>query len=291
MKLPWNNQEKQEKIEELEESIEELEEERDRYEKRFEAEKERRSGLARKKQEAEEELNRLKDKVESLKDANGEEEDKRAGRDIARLSFREGYRLLEKLDSVKSSRRDMVTVFSPGEISEVEDLKGLKNTLNLEQVQRLQATSSFVAFMDPDMSDLVLKTLPFLDAKWTLSDGFEVEPLLDFIDSEKTWVLVSAGETEIYREQSGEYEEVDRVKSRVDRQHGKGGFSQDRFERKREGQIKQHLGEVEEALAGMEKVYLLGDRKLCKELPGEYLGGFDPNSSPPEVFYSFQRVR
>lgn len=292
MKLPWND-DNRERIEQLEKRIEELEEERDSFRERFEAEKERRSELARKKQEAEEELNRLRDRLESLKDANGADEEVEGEgiEDVTELSFQGGYRLLQKLDSFESSEKDLVTVFSPGNLEDIEDLKGLRNTLNQQQLQRVQGKESFVALFDPDIYELVLKTRPFFGSGWVLSDEFSVERLLDFIEEKKIWVLVSAGETHVYEEESGNYEEVEVVKSRVNRQHGKGGYSQDRFERKREEQIEQHLDEVEGVLEDKDNIYLLGGKDLCNELPGERLGGFDPNTSPPEVFYSFQLIR
>jgi len=191
---------------------------------------------------------------------------------------------------VESPEKDMVTVLSPEKLEEIDDLKGLRNTLEPEQLDNIQGKKSFIAFFDPDIFSVVLKTRPFFDSEWILNESFSPERILKFIDSEKTWVLVSAGETRIYSEEFGDYEEVESVKSRVNRKHGKGGFSQGRFERKREEQIEQHLEEVEEVLEDKEKIYLLGDKRLCERLPGEHLGGFDPNSSPPELFYSFQLI-
>ncbi|MFB6191656.1 MAG: Vms1/Ankzf1 family peptidyl-tRNA hydrolase [Candidatus Nanohaloarchaea archaeon] len=290
MKLPWRRkiEEKEERIEELEQRVEELEQELDSCRERFEAEKERRSELARKKQEAEEELNRLEDRLETRghEEETLEEEEKQ----LESLEFREALRLLQKLATVESPEEDLLTVYSPERVDEVEDFRGLKNAVTPGQLEELEQTESFAAFIDPDRETVVLKTRPFFTDGWTLEDGFDVSPLLEFIEAEKVFALVSAGETSIYRESEGEYEELDRVSSRVDRKHSKGGFSQDRFERKREEQVEQHLDEVEDALEDRENVYLLGDRSLCKELPGEYLGGFDPNLGKPEVFYSFQQV-
>lgn len=287
MRLPWK---KQQRIEELQDRIESLEEEKQELEKRFKREKERRSRLASEKQEAQEELNRLKDKIRSLEDDNGEEEEKQE-LEREELGFDRAYRILEKLASIESPEDDLVTVFSPGKVQEVEDLRGLKNAVNLEQLEFLREARSFVAFLDQDFFQLALKTRPFFSGEWELGDGFEVSPVIDFIEGEKVWALVSAGETRIFREKAGEVEELETVKSRVDRQHGKGGFSQDRFERKRDEQVQQHLEEVEEALEGLENVYLLGERSLCQQLPGEYLGGFDPNASGPEQFYQFQLLK
>ncbi len=285
MRLPWSNQEE----EELKQKLESLKEEKERLENRFKAEKKRRSELSRKKQEAEEKINRLEDRIHGIQ-ADEEEDDVEEPGNLEEIDFESAYRLLQKLETVESPEEDMVTVFSPKEVHEVEDLKGLKNTANRQQIELLQRHESFVAFLDPDVFELVLKTRPFFDANWELSNGFSTRTLLSFIESKKTWALVSAGETRIFTEKSGEYSEVETLKSRVDRKHSKGGFSQDRFERKREEQVQQHLEQVEEALKERENIYLLGQKDLCKQLPGKHLGGFDPNKSGPEVFYGFRMV-
>lgn len=293
MKLPWTKkiEQKQKRIEELEDRIQTLEEQKRSVENRFESEKNRRSELAAEKQEAEEELNRLRDRIDQIeqqKDSVSEVENKTES--ASELEFDESYRLLKKLESMESPEEDMVTLYSPGKVSGVEDFKGLKNTVSRDQLEFLSGRKSILAFLDSDLPSLVLKTRPFFDSCWHLDHGFKVEPVLDFIEEEKVFVLVSAGETRIFREESGDFELLERVKSRVDREHGKGGFSQDRFERKRDEQIDQHLEQVEEKLQDWENIYLLGQKTLCKELPGEHLGGFDPNATMPEVFYSFQLI-
>ncbi|MFB6190050.1 MAG: Vms1/Ankzf1 family peptidyl-tRNA hydrolase [Candidatus Nanohaloarchaea archaeon] len=294
MKLPW--QKKDERIEQLQQEkarlkdrMEELEDELGSMKERYEAEKQRRSELARKKQEAEEKLNRLEDSREPDEDEDPVDEDT-GDRELQRADFGKTYQLLQRLDSVESPGDDLLTVYSPGKVDGVEDFRGLKNAATPEQMAVLRETDSFAAFLEPGREPVLLKTRPVFNGDWSLDSGFDTSPLMEFIESEKILALVSAGETRIFRESRGDYEQVDRVRSRVDRQHSKGGFSQDRFERKRDEQVEQHLEEVEETLQGRENVYLLGDRRLCEELPGEHLGGFDPNLRKPEVFYSFQRL-
>ncbi len=286
MRFPWKRGEK----EELRESLEELEEEKMRLEKRFEAEKERRAELARKKQEAEEELNRLRDRLRSLEENGGEEEEK-TDTEKEELGFEQGYRLIQKLDSVGSPDRDLVTVYSPEDVNSLDDYKGLKNALSSRNIDFMQGEEGFAGFFDEEFFRIVLKTRPFFEADWSIGREFEPGKLLDFIEEEKTWALVSAGDTRIIREKAGEVEELERVKNRIDREHSKGGYSQSRFERKRDEQVKEHLEEGEEALQGFEDVHLLGPRELCSELPGEHLGGFDPNQGAPGVLYGFSLVR
>ncbi len=281
MKLPWKSGE-----EELRERIEELEEEKQELEQRYEAESKRRSDLARKKQEAEEELNRLRDRLRSEKQEN-EEEGEQVGDSSESVSFDRGYRILQKLSSVESPERDMVTVYSPGKVSKIDDFQGLKNAVSASNMEFLSGKESFIGFLDEDFFSAALKTRPFFQPGWYLATSFDLKDALDFIEAEKTWALVSAGETRIYREAAGETEQVERLKSRVDSRQSKGGFSQDRFERKREEQIDEHLDEVEGELGNYEDVYLLGERALCKKLSGEHLGGFDPNRKLRDALYNF----
>mgnify|MGYP002763041299 CR=1 FL=1 len=82
------------------------------------------------------------------------------------------------------------------------------------------------------------------------------------------------------------------MKTRVDNQQKKGGFSQRRIERKRDEQLEAHIEKTEELLEEFEDVNLLGNKKLCKDLQGEYLGGFDSSRSPgPMLFYDFRMKR
>lgn len=297
MKLPWKeDEEMKQRMEELEQKIEDLEEERDKFKNRYEAEQERRSELSSKKQEAEEQLNRLKDKYQEIKSKYNTEEqeiDKSAETEtISRqLSFREGFNFLKKMESVSSPEQDLVTVYSPTDVEDAEDFRGLKSSVSKDRFRLLQDEDAFIAFLDEEVFDFKLKTRPFFESEWFNAEKFLVGRAISFIEKEKIWVQVAAGETKIFEEEEGEFKQIDTVKSRVDRDHSKGGFSQGRFERKRDEQIDKHLGQVTEVLEMYEEVYLLGERSLCAEVPGKYLGGFDPNKSPLESFYKFRLVR
>ncbi len=286
MKLPWNNKEE---LEDLETKIKSLEEEKEKLQKRFDAEQERRKKLSRQKQEAEKELNKLKDKLRSLKQVN-EEEEVEEGSEFKQLGFDKTLRTVTKLGSMKSEEKDMVTVYSPSKIQELEDLKSLKNSVNREQYNKIEEEKSFIAFLDKDTVNTVIKTVPFFRQDLNTGSKFRTSRLNQFIQEEKYWALVSAGETHIYKERNGEVEEVETIKSRVDRKHSSGGFSQGRFERKREEQIDKHVEQVENEINSLDPVYLLGEKELCQELPGSYLGGFDPNRKRPEQFYQFQKL-
>ncbi|MFB6202988.1 MAG: Vms1/Ankzf1 family peptidyl-tRNA hydrolase [Candidatus Nanohaloarchaea archaeon] len=286
--LPWGGDDEEE--EPSGKKVIRLKEEKEKFKKKYEAEKERRSELSTKKQEAEKELNRVKDQLRSLRDRAVEDESEELEYDYRNISVENTLSILRKLESVVSPDEDLITVYSPEKVTEVQDFKGLKNAVSIEQEALLKNQESFAAFLDQQVFSVVLKTRPFSEGEWFLDRSFRME-LLDFIEREKIWALVSAGETDIFREEGGEVEHLDQLSTRVDSQHSSGGFSQDRFERIRDEQINEHLDEVRERLDEFDEVLLLGEKDLCKELPGRYLGGFDPNRTPPEVFYNFQLMK
>ena len=132
MKLPWNRKQKIQELKKenqrLQEKIKELEEERDSFRNRFQAEKERRSKLSKEKQEAEEKLNKLEQKVQSqekIQDSSADVEDQ----DIEKLSLEQVKRILNKLQSIESSEKDLLTVYSPENIQELSDQQGLKSSV------------------------------------------------------------------------------------------------------------------------------------------------------------------
>lgn len=290
MKLPWNNG-KEERIEELEQKLENLEEEKEKIQNQYEAEKDRRSKLSREKQKAQEELNRLKDKVKGLK---GKQKEKKESKNtqLNDISYRKAYSLLKKLSTIEDEKEELVTVQSPRKFEGFDRKKDLKNSVGKGTFKELSGRKSFTAFLDEDLGNWLIETRPFFREKMSISRNFETSEMLEFMEREKIWVLLSAGNTKIFRESQGEVEEVEHLKSRIEEKHSKGGFSQGRFERKRKEQISQYMDEVKEFVEGLdEEVFLLGDERFCEKVPGKRLGGFDPNRKRPEQFYGLRLRR
>ena len=285
---------KKEKIEELEaeierlrEEIEELEDDKESFRNRFESEKERRSKLSAEKQKAEKELKKLRQKMDNAETEEPEHESQQFSGDFQDLKLKEAKSIIQKLSKVKSEERDLVTVFSKEKISEIDDFRGLKNTLNSDQLELIDKKTSLTAFLDEELFEVLIGCRPFSQSDWVLDDSFRVERLQQFIEEEKTWIIVSAGDSMIVKEANGRIENRIEVKTRVDRKHTQGGFSQKRFERKREEQLEEHLDALRDKLPDGEKL-LVGDRALCKKIDGEYMGGFDDNRSLIDALYGFQ---
>lgn len=300
MKLPWTKlkrrkQDLEEEVEKIEKELEEVKEEKQSYENRFEAEQERRKKLSREKQEVEERINRLEDKLKSQEkeEDNGKDEDIQIHSKT--LEFEEAKKIIQKLSTIKSEEDDLITVYSPEEVSDLSRLKDLKNSVSKEMFSKIKEEEGFTAFLNPELGAYILSITPFFSEKVEISNSFDLSGIQEFIESEKYWILASAGYTEIFKEEEGGYEQLEVVKSRVNREHSKGGFSQGRFERKRDEQVEGHIEDVKEAMEEIgldeEKTHVLGDEKVSKKLPGEYLGGFDPNRKKPGRFYKFRLKR
>ena len=283
------------KISSLEQQMAELEEEKESYKNRYESSEEKRKNLASQKQEREKELNKLQNRLDSLK--SQQEKDKKKQQtaektdDFAKKGFKETLKILNKIKQQKSDEKELITIYTKKGLKDIDDKKALKNSLDKRIYQELPKESSYISFTDSNITNLVIKTRNFYSPKWSLSNKFDIEELLEFINREKYWILVSSGNTRIVKEEGGETELVKRFSSRVDRQHGKGGFSQGRFERKREEQIKNHLEEVEEYVKGIDsnEIFVLSDRNF-DEFFDDFanLGGFEHDGKLVDSIYNFR---
>lgn len=275
-----NSSELEEEIEEKEKQIDNLEEDIESLEAQLESSEDKRRELARKKQEAEEKLNRLQDKLESEKEETEQNEKKKTG--FRRLGFQEAENLIEKIGSVEGE--DLVTIYSHGRL---ENDKLVEKKL----IEEVAGYDDFVLFTDNGFFDYLLRTRLFYNEEAETSQNFNIKQLEEFIQKEKIWVTVSAGESHLYKEQNGKLEKLEDLKTRIESQHGKGGFSQGRFERKRDQQIDEFSELVEDKVNDLESdnIYLVGERRICKEIDGgEYLGGFDNNRRPVDALYQFR---
>lgn len=275
-----NSDELEQEIEQKKEEINKLEEEKESLEAQLESSEEKRKKLARQKQEAEEKLNRLKDKLESRKTEEETKETKET--EFQRLSFKRAKKLIDKLASIQDE--DLVTIYSQGDFE-------LDNFVEKKLIEEVANYDEFILFTDNGFFDYLIRTRPFYAEEITVDEIFDTQQIEEFIWEEKIWVTVSAGEAHIYREQNGEIEKVEDLKTRIESQHGKGGFSQGRFERKRDQQIEEFSELVEEKIGELdnEDIYLVGEKRICKEIEGgEYLGGFDDNRKTVDALYQFR---
>jgi len=248
----------------LRDRIETLEEELHHTERELAAERERRREAATARQDAEERVNRLEDRIADL-----EGRLEAAGGETRDLGFRREERLRgARLESV-ISRLESFDAGPEGVLSAmIDDVPSALVDLLGDRVAPLRRAMPCLVVAD-DAGTLAV----------ALDPPVAPDPFLEWADTpriDRSWFLPSGrhavGLVRADLFVLGRFEGDERVgfetfESRVKGDHSKGGFSQRRFERIREGQIDEHLGKCREALVGVEEpLYLTGERAVLSEL-------------------------
>ncbi len=148
------------------------------------------------------------------------------------------------------------------------------NTLYL--LEKIESQNGFVLFYDREnlINEVIIPPLPVELSKWNMGSNFNTEQLSSIISNElSVCILVAhAGESFVgYSLDSQHMDSHDLTRSNVKSKHGKGGFSQRRFERLRDEEIVHHAEKVRESLRdiitdpGQEFDYLVigGDQNLA----------------------------
>jgi peptide subunit release factor 1 (eRF1) len=276
---------------ELKQRIEELSAERDRLERQLEAESERRSEAVSDRQAAEERNNRLEDRIAEL-----EGRIERLDADESDLQFRgtadlEGERLAETLDRLESFRsgpEGCLTAMVDGELpGAVEELLGEQASL----VRR--AEPCLVCADDEELVTVALSPPlpPASFADW--GDRFRLED--DWFRPTRglSVALVRSDLFVLGEFRDGDWTVVDAVESDVKATHSKGGFSQRRFERRRDEQIAAHLDECRAALDrhDADRLVVLGEQTVVGEFAdrAERTATVDATGDPEPAFRSAVR--
>ena len=243
---------------ELKERIETLREERDSYEAQLEAERERRAEAASARQDAEERVNRLEDRVAELEDrverAEGDETNRGVVR-VERLAPSEREAVLGRLRSVESGPETLLTamVEEPGD--DVRAAFGARAPLVARAAPCLALTDDHGivrAALDPPFPPE-----PFVawGERFRLDESWFVPPARYAV------ALVRADRFALGVYDDGERVDLTTLTADVEANHSKGGFSQSRYERRRDEQIAAHHDRAREALSGVDApLVLTGDR-------------------------------
>ena len=256
--------------EDLRERIAALEDEKRHLERQLEAEERRRREAVTDRQEADERINRLEDRVAGLEgersDGSGTEPagGAPAFRRRERLRGKRRDAVLSRLTSVETDAEGALSAMVDEAVPDpVADLLGDRAAL----VSR--AAPCLVYADDAELVSVALAPPRPPDAFCGWDDAFEVE---------RSWFAPTPDERHalaLVRSDTfalGVYEGTERVsfegfESDVKEQHSKGGFSQGRFERIRDGQIADHLKRCREALADTpDPLYVVGQRTVVDEV-------------------------
>lgn len=271
-----------EEIERLRSRVEELEEEKKDYKSRYEAEKSRRSELSTEKQDAEKRLNRAKDRIRSLESQDNQDQEKEETKNQTVVDMSCGD--FETLLNVLSGVDEGVTVVV-SEWEDLQDKKSLRDIVGSHLFSQVRGNSNFCLFCIPGMPPVKVG----LNVDFTYwSDEISVRRVKDFYYSRKTYVSLSAGDSTIYCVEGSELVSRNTVKTRVNREHSKGGFSQSRFEEKRDSQIEKHFDEVKNSLNDFSSCLLLGQDHFSSYFGRGIDGRANSDKTPPDSLYGLK---
>lgn len=253
---------------ELKARIEELEEEKRHLERRFDAETERRADAVTARQEAEERVNRLEDRIADLEGRLDEDE---AAADLAPRGVESlrGDRLdavLDRLRSVEAGPEGALTAFVASSVPDaVTDLLGDRASL----VDR--AAPCLVCVDDARLVSVALDPPLAPEAFVAWDDGFRLDDDWFHPPDGLTVALVRSDLFAVGVYEDGELADVETVETDVKSAHSKGGFSQSRFERRRNDQIATHLDDCRAVLdrRDPERLVLLGERTVLDDIDRE----------------------
>ncbi|MFP4187973.1 MAG: Vms1/Ankzf1 family peptidyl-tRNA hydrolase [Halobacteriales archaeon] len=259
----------------LKERIEELEDEVESLEKRLSAEERRRKDAVTEKQESDRRVNELEDKIEELRDRL-----ERAGGDDDGRSFRvaravRGDELDDALELFSSTRSggEALTTVTVAPDDRVPDEFDTETTALL---RRIESPTGFVAFGD-DTGVVRAALSPPLDVKET-----RVEYADSFVFDRSAFELPSPYAVAVVRSDEyagGVYDdgrvEFSSLSSDIISKHSKGGFSQSRFERGRDEEVKEHVRDSVERFDGMvdgydvRHVFVAGESRVVRRFSDE----------------------
>lgn len=278
--------------------IEELEAEVESLEGRLEGESDRRREAVAARQEAEEEKNRLEDRIAELEDrverAEGTEDDLDF-RGEAALSGSRLDRLLDRLESVDAPAEGAFTAMISG-----GGLPDAASDAFGDRAALVERAAPCLAYRDADgVVSAALRPPVAPEDFHAWDDAFRVDrgwfqPTGEFALAVVRADLFAAG-TYDGRDRTG----FEGFQSDVKGDHSKGGFSQSRFERRRDAQIDDHLEACRAALDDLDAdtLYLVGEKTLLHEFaeradvtaPVDATG--DPADALDAAFHEFWTVR
>ncbi len=185
-----------------------------------------------------------------------------------RLNPRDMERFLRKLQVFRSPDDDSFT----GYIQNVSDLPP-----NLaESIKPIKSDRGFIVIHSPQLFTLVLiPPFPIKEKTIGLGGAFQLGPMREMMETPVVVASIHAGDTFLGMALSKDgFEEQEIIESQVKEKHSKGGWSQKRFERLREEDIKVHIDAVNEKLYDLSKKYgsvakfavLGGDASLMKQV-------------------------
>jgi peptide subunit release factor 1 (eRF1) len=283
---------------ELKDRIEELEEEKRHLERQLAAEQERKTDAVSARQEAEERVNRLEDRIADLEgrlERQQEGESDRTFRGSEELRAARLDEVLDRLGSFETAPEGALTAMvTDGTLPEA-----VRAAFGDEAALVARASPCLALTDDAGLVRVALRppVPPASFATW--GDGFRLEAEWFRPTGRFAFALVRSDLFALGEYDGSERQSAETIESDVMNAHSKGGFSQSRFERRRDQQIDAHLDRCREALADREAETLIvvGETTVISEFsdvadvtaPSD--AGGDPDAALTDAFREFWTTR
>lgn len=266
-------EEKEERIRDLKEEIEDREKEMERKEGKVEKERDRAKEAVTEKQRTDKELKDAKQKITSLEDKvkrlEESREEEQEYKEVRVLPRGEAISFLSDLESYRAGDNSLSTHYftDPGEVGK---------SVFEEAANRIDSQTGYVAFWDEYglINFILVPPLP-LENDFYREDRFTVDKLLDLYGSDVRigFASVHAGKSGVGVLVGDELEEFKVVSRFVKGKHSKGGFSQGRFERRRDEQeqklVDKIIDKFNELVQDVDFVILSGNESIVSTLDDE----------------------
>ncbi|MEA2075900.1 MAG: Vms1/Ankzf1 family peptidyl-tRNA hydrolase [Euryarchaeota archaeon] len=280
------------KIEILQTRINELEPENKSLSTRLSKQEVRAKRAVSDKQEADLTLKKAEKRIDNLEHSLENQKEETQKTDDLTQTFKRSVTLtnaqscdlLSQIGSIRSRNEDLVTVY----LRQNESFTDLNEfDIELEQdvkylMQRIESPTGMALFYDMKRQGMVRKLMtppfPIVESRWKLDRVFDTTQLQELLEQNQVIgiLLAHAGETFIGISDRERVIEYEIVRSSVKEKHTKGGWSQRRFERLRDEDIKHHADKaraVFEALVDDHKdelkmVVASGEHNLIEEIAG-----------------------
>ncbi len=185
-----------------------------------------------------------------------------------KLSLREMEKMQKRLQACRSPEDDLLTAYISDLASIPPDLKN--------SVDSVKSERGWIVFQSPQLFTLLLvPPFPITESSTSIDGTFHLEFLREMMETPVLVISAHAGETflGVALDKDG-FEAKEFVESPVKEKHSKGGWSQKRFERLREEDIKNHIDTVQEKLSELMGKYrslvqfavLGGDENILKQI-------------------------
>ncbi|MDD3407475.1 MAG: Vms1/Ankzf1 family peptidyl-tRNA hydrolase [Methanomicrobium sp.] len=277
----------QEKVESLEEKTASLEKENEKLRKRLSKREEKKETDPAKFQETAEDLKRTKAALEALeKKLKSKSEEGSEFVDERQSFFLESFylprkkslELLSRLGSLSAEKDSLTSIYlMPGEKASHDS--GIPGEI-LSYIDSLKSETGIIGFFDLGYPSLLsfFTAPPFPPGKSVTShtDSFECSTADEIFSKERhsIFILAHAGESYIGIATEKGLLKGSLVTSSVKEKHSKGGWSQKRFERLREEDIRHHTEKAGENLKELlleyraitDTIVVFGDRKTGSEI-------------------------